>query len=177
MGFLSFMSGYTIILSPICSIMIVDYYFVKHGKIDIPSLYKVDGRYYYSGGVNWRAALALLCTVPLGLPGLIGTINTSINVGSAGVHLFDISYIMEVRFLALRLDFFVRLWIENPSTYWLSPSVLMLSLQFVVAGVVYYTTSILFPAHDSYVSETEWAGNYDDPVYAKDEELAEMKSG
>lgn len=91
------MSGYTIILSPICSIMIVDYWLVKRGKIDIPALYRVDGRYYYWNGINWRAALALLCTIPLGLPGLIGTVNTKIDVGKPGVHLFDISYIMEVR--------------------------------------------------------------------------------
>lgn len=42
--------------------------------------------------------LALLCTVPLGLPGLIGTVNPSITIGAGGVHLFDISYIMEVRY-------------------------------------------------------------------------------
>jgi NCS1 family nucleobase:cation symporter-1 len=44
------MSGYTIILSPICSIMIVDYWFVKKGKIDIPSLYRSEGRYRYTAG-------------------------------------------------------------------------------------------------------------------------------
>jgi hypothetical protein len=45
---------------------------------------------------NWRAALALFVTIPLGLPGLINVINPKIDVGS-GTHLFEISYIMEVR--------------------------------------------------------------------------------
>lgn len=45
------MAGYTIILSPIAAIMIVDYWAVKKGRIDIPALYRVDGRYYYTAGV------------------------------------------------------------------------------------------------------------------------------
>ncbi|KAF8306380.1 cytosine-purine permease [Clavulina sp. PMI_390] len=121
-GFLSFMAGYTIILSPICAVMVVDYWVIKKQKIDVPSLYKVDGRYQYWNGINWRAALAMLCTVPLGLPGLIATINSNIDVGAAGVHLFDISYIME----------------------------------FAIAAAIYWSTSVLFPAHEAMVEETIW---------------------
>ncbi|KAF8334189.1 cytosine-purine permease [Cantharellus anzutake] len=94
-GFLTFMAGYTVVLAPICAVMVTDYWAVKKRHVDIPSLYRPDGRYAYWNGLNWRAALALLCTVPLGLPGLISTINPAINVGSGGNHLFSISYIME----------------------------------------------------------------------------------
>jgi len=125
-GFLSFMSGYTIVLSPIAAVMIVDYWLVKRGNVDIPALYRPEGRYRYWYGANWRAALALFVTIPLGLPGLINVINPKINVGN-GVHLFEISYVME----------------------------------FVIAAVLYYLTSTLFPATESYVSHTIYGSDSD----------------
>lgn len=45
------MAGYTIILSPICAIMIIDYWIVKREKIDVPSLYRLNGRYFYWNGI------------------------------------------------------------------------------------------------------------------------------
>ncbi|KAG8895206.1 hypothetical protein FRB99_000708, partial [Tulasnella sp. 403] len=50
-GFLTFMGGYTIVLGPIASIMIVDYFLVHKGNIDTPSLYRPHGRYRYTSGV------------------------------------------------------------------------------------------------------------------------------
>jgi len=55
-------------------------------------MYRPHGRYRYVGGVNWRAALALLIAVPPLLPGLINSINPKIEVGG-GVFLFDIAYL------------------------------------------------------------------------------------
>ncbi|CAE6424767.1 unnamed protein product [Rhizoctonia solani] len=73
-GFLNFMAGYTVFLGPICSIMIVDY--------------------WYTGGVNWRALLALLVSVPPNLPGLIHSINPKINVGLGAQHLYSIAWLL-----------------------------------------------------------------------------------
>ncbi|CCO26301.1 putative permease C1683,05 [Rhizoctonia solani AG-1 IB] len=93
-GFLNFMGGYTVFLGPICSIMIVDYWFVHKGKIDVPALYDPKGRYRYTGGVNWRALLALCVSVPPNLPGLIHSINPKIDVGLGGQHLFSIAWLL-----------------------------------------------------------------------------------
>ncbi|KAL5635897.1 hypothetical protein ACGC1H_004636 [Rhizoctonia solani] len=93
-GFLNFMGGYTVFLGPICSIMIVDYWLVHKGKIDIPALYNPNGRYRYTKGVNWRALLALLVSVPPNLPGLIHSINPKINVGLGGQHLYSIAWLL-----------------------------------------------------------------------------------
>jgi NCS1 family nucleobase:cation symporter-1 len=55
------MAGYTIILSPICAIMIIDYWIVKRENIDVPSLYRLDGRYFYWNGiVGLCSAFALI---------------------------------------------------------------------------------------------------------------------
>ncbi|KAH8115076.1 cytosine-purine permease [Phellopilus nigrolimitatus] len=91
-GFLSFMNGYTVFLGPFAGIMVTDFWLVHRGNVDVPSMYRPHGRYRYIGGVNWRAALALLVSVPPNLPGLISSINTSIKVGGS-VHVFDIAWL------------------------------------------------------------------------------------
>ncbi|KAI0258157.1 NCS1 nucleoside transporter family [Gloeopeniophorella convolvens] len=92
-GFLSFMNGYTVFLGPITGVMITDYWLVHHTHVDVPSMYQPHGRYRYFHGMNWRAAAALITSIPLTLPGLINSINTNIHVG-VGARLFDIAYIL-----------------------------------------------------------------------------------
>ncbi|KAF8662751.1 hypothetical protein AX16_001109 [Volvariella volvacea WC 439] len=91
-GFLSFMSGYTVFLGPFAGIMIVDYWLVHKCKVDVPSMYILKGRYYYWHGINWRAAVALICSVTPNLPGLITSINPNIRVGRIGL-LFNIAWL------------------------------------------------------------------------------------
>jgi cytosine/uracil/thiamine/allantoin permease len=45
---------------------------------------------------NWRAAAALLVSVPPTFPGLINSINAKIYIGTAGERLFDIAYLLGV---------------------------------------------------------------------------------
>ncbi|KIM82056.1 hypothetical protein PILCRDRAFT_820964 [Piloderma croceum F 1598] len=118
-GFLAFMNGYTVFLGPFAGIMVTDYWLVHRGMVDVPSMYRPYGRYRYVGGVNWRAALALLISVPPNLPGLINSITPTIKVGGA-VHLFDFAWLFG----------------------------------FTVASFVYYTTSVVFPAHETMLDET-----------------------
>ncbi|KAG5638409.1 hypothetical protein H0H81_000186 [Sphagnurus paluster] len=101
-GFLSFMSGYTVFLGPFAGIMISDYWLVHKGKVDVPAMYHPRGRYRYWNGIvrhtsvnehlNWRAALALLCSVIPTMPGLINNINKSVKVGNAS-RLFDVAWL------------------------------------------------------------------------------------
>jgi NCS1 family nucleobase:cation symporter-1 len=91
-GFLSFMSGYTVFLGPFAGIMVVDYWAVHRGNVDVPAMYDPNGRYRYWKGINWRAAVALLFSITPTLPGLIHDINKNIFVGNAAF-LFDIAWI------------------------------------------------------------------------------------
>jgi len=91
-GFLSFMSGYTVFLGPFAGIMVVDYWLVHRGKVDVPAMYDPYGRYRYWNGINWRAAMALLLSIPPAFPGLINNINPKIAVGNASF-LFDIAWL------------------------------------------------------------------------------------
>src|SRR6266851_3554729 len=84
------------------------YWLVHRTHVDVPSMYRPHGRYRYTYGVvsfsesrsyvsvldhqcsqNWRAAAAMIVSVPLTLPGLIHSINNKIHVDVVGTRLFD----------------------------------------------------------------------------------------
>ncbi|KAF8502914.1 NCS1 nucleoside transporter family [Russula emetica] len=104
-GFLTFMGGYTVFLGPITGIMITDYWLVHRTHVDVPAMYQPHGRYRYTYGLirscksllsnNWRAAAAMIVSVPPTMPGLINSINlnTNIQVG-VSTRLFDIAYLL-----------------------------------------------------------------------------------
>ncbi|RDL29708.1 Uncharacterized protein BP5553_10688 [Venustampulla echinocandica] len=89
---LTFMSALAIFLAPIAAIMGADYWVVKKRNIDIPSLYRRRGRYRYHGGVNWRAAAALIISISPNLPGMVHAVNPSLPVGG-------IQYVYDVNIL------------------------------------------------------------------------------
>ncbi|KAK9471728.1 permease for cytosine/purines, uracil, thiamine, allantoin-domain-containing protein [Dipodascopsis tothii] len=92
-GFLSFMSGYTIWLGPMCGILVSDFYFVHHQKLDVYQLYDKEGIYRFNKyGINWRALVAFFVGfVPL-LPGFIHSINANIEVNEGIIHLYNLGY-------------------------------------------------------------------------------------
>jgi NCS1 family nucleobase:cation symporter-1 len=58
-GFMwTFMNVYGGFLAPLASIFILDYYFIKKRNIDIASLFRLNGRYFYKGGFNVHAIIA-----------------------------------------------------------------------------------------------------------------------
>ena len=82
-SFLNFMSAYAIFLGPIASIMIFDYWVIRGRKYDVLALYQRHGDLYgfEPTGVNWRAVAAFLVGVVPSLPGLVESVNTSLDVG------------------------------------------------------------------------------------------------
>ncbi|KAK5657608.1 hypothetical protein OQA88_3187 [Cercophora sp. LCS_1] len=80
---LSFMNSLGIFLAPIMAIQISDFYLVKRRCLDVPALYQPQGRYRYAYGVNWRALVAMICSVTPQLPGLINAVNPDIPIGGA----------------------------------------------------------------------------------------------
>ncbi len=41
-------------------ILIADYWILRRGSLDLADLYRRGGRYWYSGGWNWRAVVAFV---------------------------------------------------------------------------------------------------------------------
>ena len=65
--------GYSMVLGPITGIMIVDYYVLRGMVLDVKGLYSGSpvGRYYYWGGYNVAALVALVVAVVLAVPGFL----------------------------------------------------------------------------------------------------------
>ncbi|MDQ4128766.1 MAG: NCS1 family nucleobase:cation symporter-1 [Actinomycetota bacterium] len=68
--------GYGSLLGAIGAVMIVDYWIVRRRRLDLAELYKMDGRYAYSGGWNWRAIVAVLVGVIPVVPGFLRAATT-----------------------------------------------------------------------------------------------------
>ena len=58
--FTTFLSAYSVFLSPIAACLISDYYLVRRGYLRVKDLYsgKISGPYFYFLGFNWRAYTA-----------------------------------------------------------------------------------------------------------------------
>ncbi len=63
--------GYSALLGPIGGILIVDYYLVRRTRLDVDALYHRSGPYWYRGGTNPRALLALAVGVAPNVPGFL----------------------------------------------------------------------------------------------------------
>ena len=77
--------GYSALLGPIAGIMVVDYWIVRRTELDVPDLYRVDGRY---AGINWIAIGALLAGVAPNMPGFM----RSVKVLGGGPDGWDVIY-------------------------------------------------------------------------------------
>ncbi|KAL9235920.1 hypothetical protein vseg_010643 [Gypsophila vaccaria] len=65
--------GYSALLGPIGGILLADYYLIQKMKLDVKDLYTSShkGRYYYTGGYNLAAMLALIIGILPVMPGLL----------------------------------------------------------------------------------------------------------
>jgi NCS1 family nucleobase:cation symporter-1 len=63
--------GYSSLMGAIGGILIADYWVLRGKELSLADLYKVDGRYAYSGGVNTRAIAILVVAILPVVPGFV----------------------------------------------------------------------------------------------------------
>ncbi|MET0778295.1 MAG: cytosine permease, partial [Pseudomonas mandelii] len=89
-----FLSGLGALLGPLYGVIMVDYWLVRKGQVNVPQLYSEDpnGAYYYNRGVNLRAVAAfipaaLIAIVLALVPGfhLVSPFSWLIGAGIAGM--------------------------------------------------------------------------------------------
>jgi NCS1 family nucleobase:cation symporter-1 len=70
--------GYGSLLASFLAVMLFDYWFLRRGRLDLPALYVASDRspYWYSGGYNWRALVAVAAGVLPVLPGFLHAATT-----------------------------------------------------------------------------------------------------
>ncbi|TVY92104.1 Uracil permease [Lachnellula willkommii] len=93
-AFITFLGSNVVFLSPLVSIMITDYFFIRKGNVHIPSLYKANlsSPYWYYGGFNLRTIVAWLVALLSVIHGLGGSFHKDWNVGSK--HIYYIGMLM-----------------------------------------------------------------------------------
>src|SRR5688572_19828503 len=68
--------GYSGLMGAIAGILICDYWILRGQRLSLPDLFKTQGIYSYSNGINWLAMIALLLAVAPVVPGFVRAAST-----------------------------------------------------------------------------------------------------
>jgi len=66
--------GYSLLLGACGGVLIADYWYLRRGQLDLAGLYRRNGPYWYVGGFNPAALIALLAGIVVCLPGFMTTL-------------------------------------------------------------------------------------------------------
>ncbi len=66
--------AYSALLGAVGGVLIADYFLVRRTRLDLPGLYRKDGPYWYSGGFNPLALVALVLGIIPCIPGFLATV-------------------------------------------------------------------------------------------------------
>src|SRR6202045_3211325 len=94
--------GYSALLGPIGGIMIADYFVWRRRQLDVPDLYRADGRYRFANGVSLVALVALLAAILPNLPGFLVTVKL---VDAASVPAFFVTLYSYAWFVGFAIAF------------------------------------------------------------------------
>ena len=66
--------GYSLLLGAVGGVLIADYIVIRRTRLDQAGLYRKEGPYWYSGGFNLRALLALTLGIAICIPGFLAEV-------------------------------------------------------------------------------------------------------
>lgn len=66
--------GYSLLLGAVGGVLIADYIVLRRTRLDLAGLYRKDGPYWYAGGFNPAALVALVFGIALCIPGFLATL-------------------------------------------------------------------------------------------------------
>lgn len=86
--------GYSFLVGPLTSIIMIDYYILRHCDLDIHALYYLDNvqHYWYFKGYNIKAVIAFVAGVAPNIPGFLYTIGALKQVPSGFLVLYEVSW-------------------------------------------------------------------------------------
>jgi len=91
-GFIfTWLIGYSALIGSIGGVLISDYYIIRRKELDLIKLYQRPGPYWYAGGWNPVALLALAAGVAPCLPGFLGTLQV-IHVSALWLRLYHYAW-------------------------------------------------------------------------------------
>src|SRR5262249_42228350 len=68
----TWLGGSSALLGAVGGVLICDYYLVRKTRLDLVGLYQKEGPYWYAGGWNAKALVALAAGILPNLPGFLG---------------------------------------------------------------------------------------------------------
>jgi NCS1 family nucleobase:cation symporter-1 len=112
--------GYSSLMGALGGILIADYWVLRKQRLDVDDLFRENGRYTYTGGVNARAIVALVLAILPVVPGFIRAV--SVPGGTvADPNFFDRLY-SYAWFVTFALSFVLYLAIMRGDRSTLSPA-------------------------------------------------------
>ena len=69
--------AYSALLGAVGGILVADYFVIRRTRLDLPGMYKKDGPYWYTGGFNFNAIIALVLGVAPCVPGFLAAVSDS----------------------------------------------------------------------------------------------------
>ena len=106
--------AYSSLLGAIGGILICDYYILRGAKLKVRELYEKGGDYWYAGGVNGRAMIALVRGCAPVLPGFLGTVGLA-RVAPLWISLYH--YAWFISFAVSWLAYYVLMRWEGEKNY------------------------------------------------------------
>ncbi|OQV04574.1 hypothetical protein CLAIMM_09434 [Cladophialophora immunda] len=98
--FLTVLASFGVFVAPMTGIIAADYWIIRRRKWVIPDIYKQDGIYWYSLGVNWRAYVAFIMSFVFDLPGFAASVNHTA-IAPGWTRMYDMSYIVNLAIATL----------------------------------------------------------------------------
>jgi nucleobase:cation symporter-1, NCS1 family len=93
--YFGWMNAYSSLLGAIGGILIVDYFFIRKRWIDLPELYKPEGKYWYRGGFNPIALGSFAAGVAVCLPGFLGKVGAvTMPADSFWIQMYDYAWFL-----------------------------------------------------------------------------------
>lgn len=73
--------GYSLLLGAVGGVLIADYIVLRRTRLDLAGLYRQDGPYWYAGGFNPAALIALAIGIALCIPGFLAAVGVVAHAG------------------------------------------------------------------------------------------------
>ncbi|KAL2071447.1 hypothetical protein VTL71DRAFT_12682 [Oculimacula yallundae] len=86
--FTTYLSAYSVFLSSIAGVIVIDYYFVRKGFLQVKDLYsaKQTGPYYFTFGCHWRGYAAYIAGILINIVGFVGAIGVEVPKGAQYIY-------------------------------------------------------------------------------------------
>ncbi|KAH7351031.1 permease for cytosine/purines, uracil, thiamine, allantoin-domain-containing protein [Rhexocercosporidium sp. MPI-PUGE-AT-0058] len=86
--FTTYLSAYSVFLSSIAGVIVIDYFFVRKGYLQVKDLYsaKKTGPYFFTFGCHWRGYAAYIAGILINIVGFVGAIGKEVPKGAQYIY-------------------------------------------------------------------------------------------